>query len=129
MPAIGEANVLIMASDRFEESELFGPRDILLGKGAHVTIAAPEVKDIQATVHDEPSKTIAADIAIGEASAADLATRYASSAAFVCTSDHEGFCVPVVEAMAFGLPVVALGTTAVPETVGDAGITVEVECQ
>ena len=72
MPAIGEAKVLIMASDRFEESELFGPRDILLGKGAHVTIAAPEVKDIQATVHDEPSKTIAADIAIGEASAADF---------------------------------------------------------
>ena len=59
---------------------------------------------------------------IGEASAATLAERYASCAAFVCTSDHEGFCVPIVEAMAFGLPVVALGTTAVPETVGDAGI-------
>ena len=33
MPAIGEAHVLIMATDRFEESELFGPREILLEKG------------------------------------------------------------------------------------------------
>lgn len=71
MPAIGEAKVLIMASDRFEESELFGPREILLGKGAHVTIAAPEVKDIMGTVQDEPGRTIAADIAIADASAAD----------------------------------------------------------
>ena len=59
---------------------------------------------------------------IGEAPPAVLADRYASCAAFVSTSDHEGFCVPIIEAMAFGLPVVALGTTAVPETVGDAGI-------
>jgi len=59
---------------------------------------------------------------VGEASAEALADRYASCAAFISTSEHEGFCVPVIEAMAFGLPVVALGTTAVPETVGDAGI-------
>lgn len=71
MPAIGDAKVLIMASDRFEESELFGPREILLGKGAHVTIAAPEVRDILATVRDEPGKTIAADVAIEDVTAAD----------------------------------------------------------
>ena len=34
MPAIGDAKILIMATDGFEESELFGPREILMGKGA-----------------------------------------------------------------------------------------------
>lgn len=58
----------------------------------------------------------------GEVSPHALAGHYADAAAFVITSEHEGFCVPVIEAMAFGVPVVALGTTAVPETVGDAGI-------
>ncbi len=47
--------------------------------------------------------------------------------AFVCASDHEGFCVPIVEAMAHGVPVVAgcsgpYGGGAVPETVADAGL-------
>lgn len=58
----------------------------------------------------------------GEVSSQALAERYARAAVFLGTSDHEGFCVPIIEAMAFGVPVVALGTTAVPETVGDAGI-------
>jgi glycosyltransferase involved in cell wall biosynthesis len=58
----------------------------------------------------------------GEVSPEALARHYGEGAAFVITSEHEGFCVPVIEAMAFGVPVVALGTTAVPETVGDAGI-------
>jgi glycosyltransferase involved in cell wall biosynthesis len=58
----------------------------------------------------------------GELDAAQLEARYREAALFVMASDHEGFCVPLAEAMAFGLPVVALGTSAIPETVGDAGI-------
>jgi glycosyltransferase involved in cell wall biosynthesis len=38
------------------------------------------------------------------------------------TSEHEGFCVPIVEAMAMRVPVVAFGSSAVPGTVGRAGI-------
>lgn len=53
---------------------------------------------------------------------AGLARAYASSDCFVCLSDHEGYCVPVVEAMAAGLPIVAWSAGAVPETVGDAGL-------
>jgi len=37
-------------------------------------------------------------------------------------SRHEGFCVPIVEAMALGVPVLAHGSSAIPETVGDGGI-------
>ena len=40
-------------------------------------------------------------------------------------SEHEGFCVPLVEAMAAGVPVVAYSCTAVPETVAGAGVLLE----
>lgn len=41
---------------------------------------------------------------------------------YVTSSLHEGFCIPVIEAMACGKPVVATNVTALPETVGDAGL-------
>jgi len=71
MPAIGEARILIMATDGFEESELFGPREILVGKGAAVLLASPTPAPIQATVHDDPGKTIRPDLPIAEAKAQD----------------------------------------------------------
>jgi glycosyltransferase involved in cell wall biosynthesis len=53
---------------------------------------------------------------------AELKAHYERAAVFVLASEHEGFCVPVVEAMALRIPIVAYGTTAVPHTVGDAGL-------
>ncbi len=47
---------------------------------------------------------------------------YRACAIFVTASIHEGFCMPVAEAMAHGRPVVATNITALPETVGDAGL-------
>ena len=72
MPGISNAKVLIVASDGFEESELFAPREILMGKGAEVVLAAPDLKPIQATVHDDPGKTIRPDLTIGQAKAEDF---------------------------------------------------------
>jgi glycosyltransferase involved in cell wall biosynthesis len=40
----------------------------------------------------------------------------------VSLSEHEGFCVPLLEAMAAGVPVLAYGAAAVPETMGGAGV-------
>ena len=71
MPKISEANVLIMATNRFEESELFGPREILLDRGAKVTLASPDLEEIMATVHDEPGERIKPDVTIVDARAAD----------------------------------------------------------
>jgi len=61
------------------------------------------------------------DIA-GSVSHAELVAYYRSADVFVCLSDHEGFCVPLVEAMVHRLPIVAYGAAAVPDTVGDAGL-------
>jgi protease I len=72
MPKISDARVLIVATDGFEESELFGPREILLGRGAEVVLASPDMKPIQATVHDDPGKTIRPDIKVDEARAEDF---------------------------------------------------------
>ncbi len=44
---------------------------------------------------------------------------------FVCMSEHEGFCVPIVEAMYFDKPIVAYRSTAVPETMGNGGMLLE----
>ena len=61
MPEISKTRILIVATDGFEESELFGPRQILLDQGAAVELASPDMKPIQATVHDDPGKTIRPD--------------------------------------------------------------------
>ncbi|HSE43317.1 MAG TPA: glycosyltransferase, partial [Acidobacteriota bacterium] len=52
----------------------------------------------------------------------ELVAYYKSSHVFVSMSEHEGFCVPLVEAMICGTPIVAYAATAVPYTLGDAGI-------
>jgi glycosyltransferase involved in cell wall biosynthesis len=51
-----------------------------------------------------------------------LSAYYETADVFVCVSDHEGFCVPAVEAMAKGVPVVAYDAAAVGETVGSGGL-------
>lgn len=47
---------------------------------------------------------------------------YRAADAFICASAHEGFCMPIAQAMALDVPVLAYAATAVPETMGGAGI-------
>lgn len=72
MPTLAGAQLLIMATDGFEESELFGPREILLQAGADVVVAAPGAAPIQATVMDDPGRVIRPDLTIAEAAVADF---------------------------------------------------------
>ena len=53
---------------------------------------------------------------------ADLAAFYRWADVYVSLSEHEGFCVPLVEAMAANVPVLAYAAGAVPETLGGAGL-------
>jgi glycosyltransferase involved in cell wall biosynthesis len=51
-----------------------------------------------------------------------LAGRWRSAHAFLCLSEHEGFCIPLLEACHFGVPIVARPVGGVPEVVGDAAL-------
>jgi L-malate glycosyltransferase len=52
----------------------------------------------------------------------DLAAYYRHADVYISLSEHEGFCVPLLEAMAADVPVLAYGAGAVPETMGGAGV-------
>ncbi len=51
----------------------------------------------------------------------ELIAYYKIADAFICMSEHEGFCVPIVEAMYFGIPIIAYDSSAVAETLGGGG--------
>ena len=53
---------------------------------------------------------------------AELAAYYRHAAVYVSLSEHEGFCVPLIEAMAADVPVLAYAAAAVPDTLGGAGV-------
>jgi len=72
MPSLANARVLIVATDGFEEWELFGPRQILQERGAEVLLASLSRTPIQATVHDDPGKTIRPDLTIDDARAEEF---------------------------------------------------------
>jgi len=61
----------------------------------------------------------------GSVTGSQLKSLYVAADIFLCTSEHEGFCVPLVEAMYFRVPIVAWGKTAVPETIGGCGFVLE----
>ena len=61
---------------------------------------------------------------VGAVNQDELNAYYAVARAFLCLSDHEGFCIPLLEAMAHDVPVVAHAAGAVPETLDGAGVLV-----
>jgi len=58
----------------------------------------------------------------GQVSDAELAAYYRAASVYISMSEHEGFCVPLVEAMAADVPVLAYSCTAIPETLAGAGV-------
>ena len=58
----------------------------------------------------------------GKVSEEDLYTYYRGASAFLCMSEHEGFCIPILEAQFFGVPIIAYDSCAVPDTMGKSGI-------
>lgn len=58
----------------------------------------------------------------GEVTDSQLKSFYIVSQCLLVASQHEGFCVPLVEAMSMKVPIVAYGSSAIPETAGNAGV-------
>jgi L-malate glycosyltransferase len=58
----------------------------------------------------------------GQVASEELAVYYQRAAVYISLSEHEGFCAPLLEAMAADVPVLAYAAAAVPETLGGAGV-------
>jgi len=61
----------------------------------------------------------------GHVRLSELIAYYRLADVFLCMSEHEGFCVPFLEAFQHDVPVLAYNAAAVPQTLGDAGILIE----
>jgi len=60
----------------------------------------------------------------GHVSFEELISYYKLADIFITMSEHEGFCVPLLESMYFKIPIIAYHSTAIPYTLGDTGILV-----
>src|SRR5437867_4334268 len=58
----------------------------------------------------------------GSVNTEQLVAYYRGATALLTLSDHEGFCIPLLEAMRNDLPIVANASTAIPDTLGNAGV-------
>jgi L-malate glycosyltransferase len=59
---------------------------------------------------------------LGQLTENQLATLYRKASIFITASTHEGLCLPALEAMSFGIPVIARNAAALPDTIENAGL-------
>src|SRR3954471_16228701 len=99
----------------------FNPRSRLLLVGAH-----NQFERYVATLHQLVAALGTPHVHfIGHVSDQELVAFYEVADLFLCASEHEGFCVPLVEAFYKQVPVVAYAATAVPSTMDGAGVLIE----
>lgn len=91
----------------------------LVGRSSSAAYSAA-LRDYVAELGLEDAVRFPASVTPGE-----LTAFYQQADVFVCASEHEGFCVPLLEAMYHRLPVVAYGAAAVPATLGTGGLVAE----
>ncbi len=107
---------VIRAFFRYKELDP-SARLILAGSWAGFENYADRLKDYTKALG------IAGDVIFtGKCSFAEILAYYRTASAFLCMSEHEGFCVPLVEAMHFGVPVAARDTSAIAGTLGGSGM-------
>jgi len=76
-----------------------------------------------AQLHDLVSRLGVTDVHIlGQVTNEELTALYDVTDVFLCASEHEGFCVPIIEAFYKRVPVLAYASTAVPATMDGGGI-------
>ena len=100
---------------------LFNPRSRLLIVGAHSGF-----ERYLASLHHLAATLGASHVHfVGHVSDEELVAFYEIADLFLCASEHEGFCVPLVEAFYKQVPVLAYAATAVPATMDGAGVLYE----
>ena len=111
---------IILAFDAYRRSRNPKSRLFLVGSSSGMEKYEQELKNLVGDLGLENQV-----IFPGHISFQAILAYYRLADVFVCMSVHEGFCVPLAEAMYFGKPIVARAEAAVPETLGEAGILVE----
>jgi glycosyltransferase involved in cell wall biosynthesis len=97
------------------------PRSRLLLVGSHTGF-----ERYVAMLHQFTARIGATDVhLLGHVTNEELVAYYDIADAFLCASEHEGFCVPLMEAFHMGVPVIAFAAAAVPATMDGGGILVE----
>lgn len=94
-------------------------RLILVGNYAGQDTYYNKLQDVMKEEELQDGKDV---ILTGHISFADILAYYSVADLFLCLSEHEGFCVPLIEAMFFEKPILAYDMAAVPQTLGDAGM-------
>jgi len=90
-----------------------------------ILVGKPEEQDPYVAHLRQTVSALALDDSVifaGSITDAQLAAYYRTAHLFWSMSEHEGFCVPLIEAMWFNVPVLAFKSSAVPETLGDAAL-------
>ena len=90
-------------------------------------IGTPFIKDYDTALKEYIKYLNLEDCIImpGHSSFQEILAYYSCADIFLCMSEHEGFCVPLVEAMIFNVPIIAYHSTAIPFTLQNSGVIVE----
>ncbi|MBN2384065.1 glycosyltransferase family 4 protein [bacterium] len=94
-------------------------RLVLVGKGREGDTLHHELLHLVRELGNQPV------LISGRVTPADMVTYYRTAHVFVSLSEHEGFCVPLVEAMFFRIPILAYSAAAIPDTLKDSGLLLE----
>jgi glycosyltransferase involved in cell wall biosynthesis len=98
----------------------FNPQSRLLLVGSHGGF-----ESYLAMLHSFIARLGVTDVHVrGHVSNEELVAYYTLADVFLCASEHEGFCVPIIEAFHMGVPVIAYAATAVPATMDGGGLLV-----
>ena len=98
-----------------------------VGVGARLVLVGASSSGLYGSALEELAVSLGVGDSVvfaGSVPSGELAAWYRVADVFVCLSEHEGFCVPLLEAMHHRLPVVAFDSSAVPETLAGAGLVV-----
>ena len=106
---------VILAFDYYQKSIDDHCRLLLVGSG-RVTAYA---QALHALVQRLGTKDV---VFTGHTSFTEMLACYHAADLFLCMSEHEGFCVPLLECMLLGVPILAYNSTAIPGTLGESGI-------
>lgn len=97
-------------------------------KSRLILVGSAFSKDYLSCLNDYICLLDAEDVIVtGHVTFKEILAYYRTADIFLCMSEHEGFCVPLIEAMLFHIPIVAFKSTAIPYTLGGSGILIDVK--